>query len=102
MVSFWFYIACYYFSVVSQGPDDEDNLRLKDAKAGTIWERCFWSFTFHIHGQHFAALQREIKFSTHHPDDPKLNAKSSYNIKNPYAPDRYYKGWGQMRDMRLL
>ena len=50
MVSFWFYIACYYFSVTSQGPDDEDNLRFKDAKAGTIWERCFWAFTFIVHG----------------------------------------------------
>lgn len=49
-----------------------------------------------------AALNREIKFFTHHPDDPKNNAKSSYNNKNPHAPDRYYKGWGQMRDIRIL
>ena len=45
---------------------------------------------------------REIKFFTHHPDDPKLNVKSSYNRKNHAAPDKYYKGWGQMRDMRYL
>jgi len=49
-----------------------------------------------------AAMQRNMKFYTHHPDDPKLNVKSSYNIKNPYAPDRYYQGWGKMADMRLL
>jgi hypothetical protein len=49
-----------------------------------------------------SALQREIKFYVHHPDDPKLNVKSSYNNKNPYAPDRYYKGWGQMSDMRHI
>ena len=49
-----------------------------------------------------SALQREIKFYTNHPDDPKLNVKSSYNFKNPYAPDRYYKGWGKMRDMRII
>ena len=42
------------------------------------------------------------KFYVHHPDDPKLNVKCSYNNKNPYAPDRYYKGWGQMMDMRLM
>ena len=49
-----------------------------------------------------AALQREIKFYALHPDDPKINVKSSYNNKNPYAPDRYYKGWGKMTDMRLI
>ena len=102
VVSFWFYISDFYFSTASQGPDDEDNLRLKDAKAGQIWERCFWAFTYQVHGYHFSALQRQIKFYTHHPDDPKLNVKSSYNTKNPYAPDRYYKGWGQMMDMRLM
>lgn len=77
-------------------------LRLKDAKAGLIWERNFWAMTFQIHGQHMSALQREIKFYTHHPDDPKITVKSSYNVKNPYAPDRYYKGWGQMRDIRMM
>ena len=102
VVSFWFYISDFYFFVSSQGPDDEDNLRLKDAKSGQMWERCFWSFTYQVHGQHFSALQRQIKFFVHHPDDPKLNVKCSYNNKNPYAPDRYYKGWGQMMDMRLM
>ena len=102
-VSFWFYIADFYFFVQSSGGvDEEDNYRLKDAKAGLIWERNFWAMTFQIHGQHFAALMREIKFFTHHPDDPKITIKSSYNVKNPYAPDRYYKGWGIMRDMRVL
>ena len=102
MVSFWFYISDFYFFVTSQGPDDEDNISLKDAKSGMNWERTFWHFTYQCHGYHMSALQRQIKFSTHHPDDPKLNAKSSYNYKNPYAPDRYYKGWGQMMDMRLM
>ena len=46
MVSFWFYISDFYFNVVSQGPDDEDNLRLKDGKSGLIWERVFWHFTY--------------------------------------------------------
>lgn len=49
-----------------------------------------------------AALQREIKFYVMHPDDPKLLVRSSYNVKNPYAPDRYYQGWGNMRDMRHM
>ena len=102
MVSFWFYISGFYFHVVSQGPDDEDMLRLKDGKSNLIWERVFWSWTFQCHGQHFSALQREIKFFAHHPDDPKLTVKASYNVKNPYAPDRYYKGWGQMKDMRIM
>ena len=102
VVSFWFYISDFYFCVCSSGPDDEDNVRLKDAKAGMIWERVFWAFTYSVHGQHMSALQRQIKFFVHHPDDPKLNAKSSYNNKNPYAPDRYYKGWGKMCDMRLM
>ena len=102
MVTFWFYIADFYMFVNSSGPDDEDNLRLKDAKACLIWERVFWAFTYSVHGQHMSALQREIKFYVHHPDDPKLNAKSSYNNKNPYAPDRYYKGWGKMIDMRHM
>ena len=102
MVLFWFYIADFYFFVSSLNVDDEDNLRLKDAKAGLIWERNFWALTFQIHGQHMSALQREIKFFTNHPDDPKLNVKSSYNVKNPYAPDRYYKGFGEMMDMRMM
>lgn len=102
VVSFWFYISNFYFFVVSTGVDDEDVIRLKDAKSGLIWERNFWALTFQIHGQHMAALQREIKFYVHHPDDPKLTVKSSYNVKNPYAPDRYYLGWGQMRDLRHI
>jgi hypothetical protein len=102
VVSFWWYIADFYFMVASTNVDDEDNIRLKDAKAGLIWERNFWALTYQIHGQHYSALMREIKFFTHHPDDPKLTVKSSYNNKNPFAPDRYYKGWGNMRDMRIL
>ena len=102
VVSFWFYIADFYFAVCSQSVDDEDNLRIKDAKAGMIWERNFWAFTYQIHGQHASALQRQIKFYCLHPDDPKLNVRSSYNNRNPNAPDRYYKGWGQMRDMRIM
>ena len=102
MVSFWFWIACMHFSINTQSCDDEDDLRYKDAKASTIWERCFWSFTYQLHGQHMAALQREVKFYASHPDDAKLCAKTSYNNKNPYAPDRYYKGWGNMMDMRML
>ena len=46
MVGFWFYIADFYFFVSSQSVDDEDQLRLKDAKAGLIWERNFWAMTF--------------------------------------------------------
>lgn len=102
VVGFWFYIADFYFFVGSTNVDDEDAVRLKDAKAGLIWERNFWAMTFQIHGQHMSALQREIKFYVLHPDDPKLNVRSSYNVKNPYAPDRYYHGWGQMRDMRIM
>ena len=49
-----------------------------------------------------AAMQRELKFYTNHPDDPKINVKSSYNRKNPSAPDKYYTGGGTMRDMRLM
>ena len=56
VVSFWFYISDYYFFINSVGVDDEDNLRLKDAKAGLIWERNFWALTFTIHGQHMSAL----------------------------------------------
>ena len=67
-----------------------------------IWERTFWALTYQVHGYHMSALQREIKFGVHHADDPKLNAKSSYNTQNPYAPDRYYPGWGKMRDMRIM
>ena len=102
MVSFWFYVANTYFAVCSMTVDDEDNIRVKDAKAGMIWERVFWAFTFQIHGQHMSAMQREFKFYTNHPDDPKINVKSTYNRKNPAAPDAYYKGWGQMKDMRLM
>ena len=102
VVGFWWYIAGFYYNVSSTNVDDEDFLRLKDAKAGLIWERNFWSLTFQIHGQHIAALMRTLKFYTLHPDDPKLTVRTSYNRKNHNAPDRYYKGWGEMRDMRLM
>ena len=102
VVSYWYYTACHYFATAPQSVDDEDNLRIKDAKAGLIWERNFWSLCYQIHGQHMAALQRELKFYTLHPDDPKLTVRASYNNRNYNAPDPYYKGWGQMRDMRLL
>ena len=102
VVSFWYYVACSYFATSAVSVDDEDNWRIKDAKAGNIWERNFWAFTFQIHGQHIAHHQRGLKFYTLHPDDPKLNVRSSYNRKNPCAPDRYYEGWGQMMDMRFL
>ena len=102
VVSFWWYVSDFYFMIGSQSVDDEDNLRLKDAKAGMIWERNFWALTYQMHGYHMAALMREIKCFTQHPDDPKLNVKSSYNTRNPYAPDRYYKGWGKMRDIRMM
>ena len=47
-------------------------------------------------------MQRQIKCFSEHPDDPKLNVKSSYNRKNPNAPDHYYRGWGKMMDMRMV
>ncbi len=46
IVSYWFYISDFYFTVCSSTIDDEDAVRLKDAKAGQIWERTFWSLTF--------------------------------------------------------
>jgi len=59
VVSYWFYISNFYFCIASTSVDEEDNIRLKDAKAGLIWERTFWALTFQMHGQHMAALQRE-------------------------------------------
>ena len=56
VVGYWFYITDYYFFVQSTGVDDEDTIRLKDAKAGLIWERTFWALTYQSHGQHMSAL----------------------------------------------
>ena len=50
VILYWFYIADFYFLVQSSTIDDEDTYRLKDAKAGQIWERNFWALTFEIHG----------------------------------------------------
>ena len=50
VIGYWFYVADYYFVINSTSVDDEDNLRLKDSKASTIWERNFWSLTFYVHG----------------------------------------------------
>ena len=102
VVSHWYWIADHHFNIVSTSVDDEDLLRLKDYKATTIWERVFWSFTFTVHGQHAAAFMRNLKFYTLSPDNPQLNVRASYNKKNPYGIDRYYKGWGEMKDMRLI
>ena len=102
VVSTWYWIADHHFSIVSSGIDDEDLLRLKDSKATTIWERTFWSFTYSLHGQHASAFMRDLKFYTLDPDNPQLNVRASFNSKNPYATDRYYKGWGEMRDMRII
>lgn len=46
VVSFWLYIADFYFAVSGTNVDDEDMIRLKDAKASLIWERNFWALTF--------------------------------------------------------
>jgi hypothetical protein len=72
VVSFWYYIADHHFFMSGATVDDEDLLRVKDAKAGQIWERNFWSFTYLVHGQHASAFMRNIKFYTLHPDDPKV------------------------------
>ena len=50
MVLFWVNVANTYFAVSAQTVEDEDNIRLKDAKAGMIFERVFWALTFQIHG----------------------------------------------------
>ena len=92
--TYWCYVSAFFYFVGSSSFDDEDKLRVKDAKTGTKWERVFWAVTFTAHGQHFSALQRSIKGYKLHPDDPKNNVQSSFNMKNPYAPDRYYRGWG--------
>ena len=57
-VLFWYYIACFYFAVSSQNVDDEDHMRLRDAKAGLMWERNFWALTYQVHGQHMSAFMR--------------------------------------------
>ena len=46
VVSFWFYIADFYFAVSGTNVDDEDTIRLKDTKTSLIWERNFWALTF--------------------------------------------------------
>ena len=79
VVSMWYYIADHHYSITSTGYDDEDLLRLKDAKATQIWERTFWSFIFMLHGQHMAAFRRELTFYTNDPDNPQLNVRASYN-----------------------
>ena len=56
MILFWINVANTYFSVTGQTVEDEDNVRLKDAKAGMIFERVFWAYAFQIHGQHMAAM----------------------------------------------
>ena len=56
VISFWYYIAEFYYFTSSESIENEDSSCLKDAKANQIWERNFWSFTFAIHGQHMAAL----------------------------------------------
>ena len=98
----WYWIADHHFNVSSATIDDEDLLRLKDAKATMLWERVFWSFTFSVHGQHAGAFFRELKCYTLVPDNPQLNIRASFNKKNPYATDRYFTGWGDMADMRLF
>ncbi len=100
VVSYWIYLSDFYYLTGSGSVDDEDNYKLKDAKTSMLWERTFWALTYSVHGQHMSALQRTMKYASMHPDDPKLNAKSSFNGKNPYATDRYYRGWGNMMDMR--
>ena len=102
MVMLWFWIADQHYSIVSTGYDDEDLLRLKDCKATLIWERTFWSFIFYLHGQHMGAFRRELTFYTNDQDNPQLNVRATYNIRNKWATDRYYKGWGKMRDMRIM
>ena len=102
ILGMWYWIADHHFSIVTSSYDDEDLLRLKDSKATLLWERTWWSFTYQMHGQHMSAFMRELKCYTLDPDNPQLNVRDSYNNKNPYAPDRYYKGWGEMRDMRLF
>ena len=67
-----------------------------------MWERTFWSFTFSMHGQHASCFMRDLKFYTLTPDNPQLNVRATFNRKNPYATDRYYKGWGEMKDMRVI
>ena len=99
---YWVYSQGYFLLTGFNNIDDEDMLRLKDAKTGQKWERVAWAITYAVHAQHFAALQRSIKAYKLHPDDPKLSVQSSYNSKNPYAPDRYYQGWGKQTDMRIL
>ena len=102
VVSYWYWTADHYYFVSGVSWEDEDNFRLKDAKQVIHWERTIWNLTFQVHGQHMSAFCRHFKFYTNHPDDPKLNYRPSYNIKNPYAPDRYYKGYGNMRNVRLM
>ena len=98
----WYWIADHHFNISNATIDDEDFLRLKDAKATQIWERVFWSLTFQIHGQHASAFMREMKYLTMTPDNPQLTVRGNYNRKNPNSIDRYYKGWGVMMDMRCM
>ena len=102
MVGLWYWIADHHFFVNSSGYEDEDQLRMRDAKATQIWERTFWSFTYQLHGQHWAAYQRLWKFHILDPDNPQLNVRASPMRKNPYAPDRYHPGWGKMKSMRIV
>ena len=45
-VGLWYWIADHHFFISTTGYNDEDQARVKDAKATQIWERTFWSFTY--------------------------------------------------------
>jgi hypothetical protein len=45
-VLFWFYISDFFYIITSTGPNDEDILRMKDAKTNQIWERNWWALNY--------------------------------------------------------
>jgi hypothetical protein len=97
-----YWVIAVHYDISGVTPEDQDLFRYKDARVTTNFDRTKYNFNYYFFGTHYNASVRRLIADKDHPDDPRVNFRPSFSMKNPYGEDRYVKYYGEILTQQKL